>query len=145
LNKIGLGKLTYIIIALKQVLSCPFMDCDITINNTHSKSYQKVFMITGMIHKYEGGGMKIVPTADPYDGKMSVCIVHGLSKKKILLILPTILFGKHVKFKGIDIFDCNTLTIDLHKPAIIHVDGEYPGSFQHTEISCTSKQLRIMI
>lgn len=145
LNKIGLGKLTYIIIALKQLVSCPFMDGDFIIDGTITHSYTQVLLITGMIHKYEGGGMKIVPSADPMDRKLSVCIVHGLSRLKLLSILPTLLVGKHERFKGVETFDCNTLTVHLHKPAVVHVDGEYPGTFQHIETSCTEKQLRIII
>jgi diacylglycerol kinase family enzyme len=145
LNIFGLGKLTYIIIALKQLLSCPFMEGEVTIDDTITTSYQKILLITSMIHKYEGGGMQIAPAANPFDGKLSVCLVHGLSKIRVLFVLPALLFGKHVKFKGVKTFDCNTLEINIHKPAIVHVDGECPGSFQQLKVSCTPKQLRIIL
>lgn len=145
LNKMGLGKLTYIIIALKQLLSCPFMEGEFIIDGTLSHSYKQILLITCMIHRYEGGGMKIVPSANPFDGKLSVCIVHGLSRLKILALMPILLIGRHTRYKGVEIYDCNTLTIKLHKAATVHVDGEYPGTFQHIETSCTNKQLRIII
>ncbi len=145
LNKIGLGKLTYILVALKQLLSTPFMDGEFIIDGVLTRSYKQILLITGMIHKYEGGGMRIVPTASPFDGKLSVCIVHGLSKLRLLSILPTLLVGKHTRFKGVEIFDCQTLSIHLHKPVAVHVDGECPGYFQYLEASCTAKQLRIII
>jgi diacylglycerol kinase family enzyme len=120
------------------------MDAEITIDNKISKSYKQVLLITSMIHKFEGGGLKIAPAADPYDGKLSVCMVHGLSRLKILFMLPTLLFGKHTDLKGIETFDCKTLDITLDKPATIHFDGEVPGEIDHLSISCTPKQLRII-
>ena len=71
-------------------------------------------------------------------------MAHGLSRLKVLFVLPTLLFGKHTGIKGIELFDCKTLDITLDKPASIHFDGEAPGEINHINLSCTSKQLRII-
>lgn len=144
LNKFGLGKFTYIVIAIKQLLSAPFIDAVVTVDGKVSNSYKQVLLITSMIHKYEGGGMKIVPFANPCDRKISVCIVYGLSRIKVFFLLPTLLFGMHIYFKGVKTFNCNTLKFHTAAPAKVHVDGEYPGSYQHFNISCTSKQIRVI-
>lgn len=144
LNKLGLGKFTYIIIALKQLLFAPFLDGNVTVDGRNTNTYNKILMITSMIHKFEGGGMKIVPYADPTDRKLSVCIVSGLSRIQVLFLLPTLLFGKHINFKGVKTFNCETLEIKTLSPANIHVDGEYPGSFKHFKITCSPKQIRIV-
>ena len=143
-NKYGLGKLTYIIIALKVLMTTSFVDAVVTIDNKTTKSFKQVLLVTSMIHKYEGGGLMIAPAANPYDGKLSVCIVHGLSRLNILALLPTLLFGKHTGFKGIETFDCKTLEVTVNKPAALHVDGEVPGTIDHMNLSCTTKQLRII-
>jgi YegS/Rv2252/BmrU family lipid kinase len=145
LNKYGLGKLTYIIIALKQLLTCPFMTAEISIDNGPVTKYKQVLMITSMNHKYEGGGMMIAPAANPFDGKLSVCLVHDIPKLKTLLLMPTILFGKHTRFHGIETFDCKSLDIKLQRPAYLHSDGECPGAFKHVSLNCVSNTLRIMI
>lgn len=143
-NRYGLGKLTYIMIALKVLMRTSFVDADVTIDNKITKSYKQVLLITSMIHKYEGGGLKIAPSANPYDGNLSVCIVHGLSRLMILILLPTLLFGKHTVFKGVETFDCKTLEVLVNKPSAIHLDGEVPGTLKHMTMSCTTKQLRII-
>lgn len=143
-NKYGLGKLTYIIIALKVLMTTSFVDAVVTIDNKTTKSFKQVLLVTSMIHKYEGGGLKIAPAANPYDGYLSVCIVHGLSRLKILTLLPTLLFGKHTGFKGVETFDCKTLEVVVNEPAALHVDGEVPGTVNHINISCITKQLRII-
>lgn len=145
LNKLKLGKLTYILIALKQLLFCHFMNGEVKLDDMHTKQFNKMLIITSMIHKYEGGGMLIAPGADPCDGKLSICIVHGLSKLQILCLLPTLLIGKHIHFKGVETFTSSAIHIKLEEPAHIHLDGEYPGTYNDIEVTCLSKVLRLIV
>ncbi|QHQ60813.1 YegS/Rv2252/BmrU family lipid kinase [Anaerocolumna sedimenticola] len=145
LNRYGLGKLTYIIICLKQLISCRFMDGMVTVDGGKPQTYKKILLITNMIHKYEGGGMQIAPAADPYDGKLSVCIVHGVSRLRILTVLPFLLFGKHIHFKGVVTFNCRLLDIEVDNPYWVHIDGECPDTFSQLTVSCITNQLRIIV
>ncbi len=144
LNRCGLGKLTYIIIALKQLVSCPFMEGTVTADTGRSAAYKKILLITSMIHKYEGGGMQIAPAADPYDGMLSICIVHGVSRLRVLTVLPFLLFGKHVHFKGVETFNCRRLDIKLNSPFWVHIDGECPSTLKQLTVTCIPKKLRII-
>lgn len=144
LNRWGAGKLTYILIALKQLFSCKFINGSIIPDMGRTLNYKKTLLITSMIHKYEGGGMQIAPAADPYDGQLSICVVHGVSRLRILTVLPFLLFGRHVHFKGVETFNCRTLTIEADNPTWIHGDGECPGRFKKLEVTCLSGQLRIV-
>lgn len=145
LNRLGIGKLTYILIALKQLFTCNFINGTVTPENGRPLHCKKVLMITSMIHRYEGGGMKICPAADPYDGQLSVCVVHGLPKLWIFTILPTLLIGKHIHFKGVTTFNCRSLEIEIENPTWIHGDGECPGKFKHVSVTCMAGKLRIVI
>lgn len=143
LNKLGLGKLTYLFIALKQLFSSSFMEGEIIADNV-SKSFHKMFLITSMVHRYEGGGLKLAPKANPRDGKLSVCIVHGMGRFHVLCLLPTLLLGWHTAFKGVETFDCKTMEIRLNAPSHVHTDGEYPGMYKDYKITCLPKLLRII-
>lgn len=145
LNRFGLGKLTYLAIAVKQILTSPFLNGTIKVDDGPVKTYNNILMLTAMIQKYEGGGLKIAPTASPRDGKLSVCMVHGLSRFKILLLMPTLLFGAHTHFKGVETFDCEVLEVKLDDKAYLHVDGECPGQFSEVKYSCVSNQLRFIM
>lgn len=144
LNKIGLGKLTYIIIAVKQILTSPLVDASVQADEK-VMYFKKALLITSMIHKYEGGGVKICPSADPRDGKLTVCVVHGLSRLKALCLMPTLTIGKHTSFKGVDTFHCKQLSVQLETPSHVHVDGEYPGLYKDLKITCSKRRLRIII
>jgi YegS/Rv2252/BmrU family lipid kinase len=145
LNKIGLGKFIYIIIALKQLMTCSFLEGEVLIDGYTAKNYKKVLLITSMIHKYEGGGMRFAPNANPSDGKLSVCIIHGLPRLRLLTLMPALLLGRHIHFNGVETFDCKTLEIKLKTSSHVHTDGEYPGSFTNLKVSCEEKVLRIFI
>lgn len=145
LNKLGLGKLTYIIIALKQLFSSAFMDGSVTKDDGTVITYHNIFLITSMIHKYEGGGHRICPNADPRDGKLSICLVHDLNKIQILFLLPFLVIGQHTKFKGVETFDSRFIKIHLKTPFYLHLDGECPGKYTDIKVTCLSKQLRIIL
>lgn len=145
LNHFGLGKLTYLAIAVKQILTCPFMNGTIIVDGQPPKTYKNMLMFTTMIQKYEGGGLKLAPAASPTDGKLSICMVYGLPRLKILLLMPTLLFGVHTHFKGVNTFDCTNLSIKLDEPAWLHVDGECPGAFREVRLSCITNTLRFIM
>lgn len=144
LNHIKLGKLTYILIALKQLFARPFMEGAISADGSAFKSYKKLLLVTSMIQKYEGGGMKMAPGADPNDGKLSICFVHGLSKLRVLTILPFLLVGKHTGFQGVETFDCRELTVKLAAPQVIHLDGECPGDFSVVTFTCFQNKVQLL-
>ncbi len=54
-----------------------------------------------MNQKYEGGGFKFCPDAQPDDQLLDVILVEGIRKIKLLFCLPTAFFGKHVGIRGI--------------------------------------------
>jgi diacylglycerol kinase family enzyme len=99
LNRFGAGKLVYLAIALKQLLTIQPADATVVVDGMKKDTYKKVLLVSSMIHKYEGGGLLMAPKADPSDGRLSVCLVHGLSRLMVILLLPTLLFGKHIYFK----------------------------------------------
>ncbi|MDF2904812.1 MAG: hypothetical protein K0R34_133 [Herbinix sp.] len=145
LNRYGAGKFVYIAIAIKQVLTAPQMNVTITVDGVTKESYQKVLLISNMIHKYEGGGLLMAPNADPTDGKLTVTLVHGLSKAKVFVLLPTIFTGKHIKYKGVENFHCSQIEIQTDTNTAVHTDGEVPSVCSHIKIDCVHEQIRMIL
>jgi len=144
LNRIGTGKLVYFLIAIKQALGIDFMDAEVIIDGEQRYFYKKVLLLSGMIHKYEGGGLPMAPSANPSDGKLNVVIVHGLSRLKILAFLPTIIFGKHIHVKGVETFICSSAEIKATKDMATHTDGEVPAICSHIKLSNVPHQIRMI-
>ena len=98
-----------------------------------------------MIQKYEGGGLKLAPDADCTDGKLTLCAAYGIPKLKLFLIMPSVLFAKHTRFKGVEIIHCSSVEMKADRPLILHVDGEYAGAKDHVRLTCMPEQIRMYV
>ncbi len=87
--------------------------------------FDDVWMASAMHGRYFGGGMMIAPTQDRNTGKMSVMVMHGGSRAKILTIFPSVFKGGHIKHREIvEIFECDEVTVNFGIPIGFQADGE---------------------
>ncbi len=145
LNRFGAGKFVYFAIAIKQLFTVKPTNASIIVDGMKKSTYQKVLMVSSMIHKYEGGGLVMAPRANPCDGKLSVCLVHGLGRAKALLLLPTIITGSHTRFKGVETFDCTDIEITTESNTSVHTEGEIPSVCSHIRVHCIKEQIRMIL
>ena len=124
LNKCKLGKLSYTAIALHLLLTSNPKSMRITLDDQKPITFPKVYFIAAMNQRYEGGGFEFCPKADPKDDLLDIIVVSGLSKFKILCLLPTAYKGKHTKFKGIYTYQCKSAKIESVQVLPVHTDGE---------------------
>lgn len=145
LNRFGAGKFVYIAIAVKQLLTAKRGDAVVIVDKNKKSTYHKVLLISSMIHKYEGGGLPMAPHANPTDQKLSVCLVHGMSRLKAVLLFSTIFTGKHINFKGVEAFHCSEIEIITNFDHTVHTDGEVPAVCSHIRVSCVPEQIRMIL
>lgn len=141
LNKIGLGKLTYAGIALKQIIACRSNPCSIETAEGETMHLPRLLFSASMIHEYEGGGFKFCPEADDRDGLLDICTVGKIPKPVVVLALPTAFFGKHYMFKGITWHRSKKVEIRTTYPLYMHTDGEVFTSTDHIIIECMKEKL----
>ncbi|EJW93665.1 protein containing Diacylglycerol kinase, catalytic region domain protein, partial [gut metagenome] len=100
LNKLKIGKLTYVLVAIKQLIS--FRPCSVSIRLDHKKTYcfPKFFFLAAMNMKYEGGGAKFCPDAQYDDGVLDLCLVGKVKKLKILFLFPSAFLVNMQCFEG---------------------------------------------
>lgn len=76
-----------------------------------------------------GGGMMVTPKADPFDGLLDMCIIHGVKKSDALTLLPKFLKGKHLDTKFVTYFSATELTAECEPSSMLDVDGDVlPGT-----------------
>jgi YegS/Rv2252/BmrU family lipid kinase len=145
LNKVGLGKLIYLAIALKQIITAKKVAANLYLDdNKEAIHFKKFLFAAGMIHKFEGGGFKFCPHADYTDGALDICVVGNLPKPIILLALPTAFFGKHLIFPGIDSYRCKSFRLEVSSPLWVHTDGEVEDPIKSVTMICHSKKLHLL-
>lgn len=145
LNRIHLGKLIYVIIALKQLFRTKCHSCDVILDDTQKLHFDDYLFVTAMIHKYEGGGFMFCPKADYSDGLLDICTINHISKAKVLMMLPTAYNGNHVKFKGIRIYQAKKVKIITDAPAPVHADGESCKLQKEIAVSIDPNQLKMIL
>ncbi len=144
-NKIGLGKLVYLAIALRNLMKIQNIACKLTLvdgnGETIEVSRKSFIFAAAMNHKFEGGGFMFAPQADAEDGLLDLCLVQNMSKLRILRVLPTAFKGKHVKFKEVYMNKCRSIHIRTDEPMYIHSDGEVLGKTRELQLSCMKQAL----
>jgi len=144
LNKLKLGRLTYLGIALKQLITAKNVSCDLYLDDKAPIHLDRFLFSAFMIHRYEGGGFKFCPDADAGDGLLDVCLVGHLPKPVILLALPTAFFGKHYLFPQIFHYRASRIEIRTSAPLWVHTDGEVHYRSDHIYVSCERQRIHFL-
>ena len=87
-NRLGLGKLIYLFIALKQLIFINPGKMTVTLDGENTFSYDHVYFTAVMNQRYEGGGFKFCPDAQPDDQLLDM-ILGGYPQDKAFFYLPT--------------------------------------------------------
>ena len=144
LNKIGLGKLTYLGVALKQLMSMSYADAELIIDGGDPIKLRDLVFIAGMNHRFEGGGFMFGPNASDNDGKLDLCVVTGVSKGSVLKIMPKALKGEHFGYDGIEQYHASTYTVKTPAPLWVHTDGEAFGQSVDIQMRISEMKLNLM-
>ena len=143
LNKIYLGSLTYVVIALKQFIMYKPTSMTLTIDSDKTYHYKRSYFICVLNQTCEGGGFDFCPHADPTDGYLDVCVAGDVSKLKFVCLFPFAFLGKHENVNGVDLFRCKTCHIKSSEPLPIHRDGEPCQCHDEVTMSILPKKLKI--
>ncbi|MCR5144227.1 MAG: diacylglycerol kinase family lipid kinase [Lachnospiraceae bacterium] len=144
LNKIKLGGATYGLLTVKNLFTAPLVNGNITFADGRTKRLNKIIFGAAMNFSCEGGGVPMAPKADARDGKLSMCMVSGLSKLICLMKFPLLLMAKHEKIVGFDIIDSESFTIEFDRPMVVHADGEDCGDIDKVTFRCLPKELKMI-
>lgn len=144
LNKIKLGKLSYVAIAVKQIFAFKTAPMEIQIDGKTPMKFQKNFFSAVMNSPYEGGRVMMCPAASWSDDLLDICIVDSVPKLKLLLVIPLAYKGWHKFFKGVHIKRGEKMTLKSAKPLPMHVDGENFGYHTEATMYLEKEKLRVI-
>ena len=144
LNKLGLGKLTYVCVALHRLIVTSPCKFEITIDEEKKITYEKAYFAAIMNNRFEGGGAKFAPDAKNDDDKLDVCVVANISKLKALMLFPMAFIGIHTKFKGVHMHRAANFHIETSRPLPLHTDGEPIFIQKDISFCCAPKKIRVI-
>lgn len=144
MNKLKLGKLTYVMIALHRLFMTTPCDVKITLDDKKELTFPKTYFVALMNNRYEGGGVKFCPKADNSDDKIDFAVAYNMPKLKVLALFPTAFAGLHVHFRGVHIGRAGKIEVRTEKPLPLHTDGEPIFLQNHIVVQCVPKKIRVI-
>lgn len=144
LNRLKLGKLSYTAVALYLLLTLKPRPMTLT-EGGRTRHFKKVFFTTAMNQRYEGGGFKFCPDADPEDNLLNLIVIADMPKLKALLLLPTAYMGLHTHFKGVHTFTCSAIRVTGSDKLPVHTDGEPVTRASEISFSLEPEKLRFIL
>ena len=90
-------------------------------------AYKKVWLASTMNGRYYGGGMMIAPYQNRLnsDRSLTVVVLHGKIKLKVLTAFASVFKGEHVRFKKIvDLYTAHEVKVEFDRPVALQIDGE---------------------
>ena len=145
MNKLGLGKVSYLIVTVQSLFSMETADMAVKVDGSNILNFKRTIFAAAMNAKAEGGGVPMAPKASVQDGLLSTCFVYKFSKLGALIRLPFLAAGAHERFNGFKVFDCKSIDIKIKKPMALHTDGEYLGDVTEVSYSCLQGKMRFMV
>jgi YegS/Rv2252/BmrU family lipid kinase len=120
------GKVSYLMATLAVFARWQSDEVRITVDDeTRTGRMHDVVVANG---RYFGGGMMMLPDAEPDDGLLDVLTIGDLTKRDLLLTLPKTYRGRHLPHPKAEVLRGAVVTVDADEPLPIELDGEQPGT-----------------
>ncbi len=145
LNRLGLGKASYGLIALKQLLGVRKTACDIVTDDGREFHFDNVFFACAMNCSHQGGGYCFAPDADPSDGLMNVTVVGNLTKIRALMCFPKAAKGELAGTHGITQFTCRKMKVRTGRPLWVQTDGEVQMQTDAATFEMLQQKIRLIV
>lgn len=144
LNCFHMGRLTYILIALRQIFLFRPFRLEFVCEDRRKVCFEHVLFAAAMNMKSEGGGVRFCPDADCTDGRMDWIVVEGMPVWKRVLLFPLAVAGKHTQFREIHIRKAHTVLLKTDRKLPVHLDGESAGMQNRMTITMETGKLQIL-
>ena len=145
MNRIKLGKLSYIAEAVRVIFETKRTRCEILLDQNEKLTFDELLFTAAMNTAYEGGGFMFGPKADPSDGLLDLCAADHLSRFDFFRMFPYAYSGSHVKFDGVTMRRAKEADIRTGTPFYVHTDGEVLGLSDHITWRISDHKMRMMI
>ncbi|XP_020598595.1 sphingoid long-chain bases kinase 2, mitochondrial [Phalaenopsis equestris] len=124
------GNFCYVLGALRAFIGHQNENLKIKVNGQDWVVFDKVTALCIGNAKFFGGGMKIVPTADPYSGNLEVVILQDFKWYDFVFKLYKLYNGSHISEKNVCSISVKSIEIAMGEGSseiYVQADGEHLG------------------
>lgn len=119
------GELRYTIAALAELRTFRPLRYSLVVDGV-PRDLEAMFVAIGNTSTY-GGGLRICPDADPYDGWLDVTVIHPVGRAKLLQLLPQMRTGRFASDACVEQLRARTVSV-AHGAGLAYGDGEQLGT-----------------
>ncbi|HFZ6430285.1 TPA: diacylglycerol kinase family protein [Streptococcus agalactiae] len=124
LNRYRLGKITYIVIAIKSLLHSSKVQVLVEGETGQQIKLNDLYFFALANNTYFGGGITIWPKASALTAELDMVYAKGHTFLKRLSILLSLVFKRHTTSKSIKHQTFKAMTVYFPKNSLIEIDGE---------------------
>lgn len=145
LNKIHLGSLIYVLIAVRLILRQKNVPVELELDGKKER-IEKVTFLSVHNHCYEGGGFKFCPYADAEDGMLDVCEAFGFHVLSFIRVFLHAYNGSQVKYTD-HVGQRRAKVIRMHSdvPLWVHCDGEVYCKTRDVQMRVLDEKLQFLL
>ena len=137
LNKIKLGKLTYLLCAIRSLLSHQAFDLSLEVDGRR-ETIRNLFFFSIANNTYFGGGIMIWPEAQASQKQLDLVYIEDAPLSQRILALLDLVFKRHRQSHRIKHVTGERVAIDLEETFILQLDGEMSSTNSLT-ITCQER------
>lgn len=149
LNRIHLGRLIYLINALKMLFTQTLTNGTLTFYDSKGREtqrkVQRLYFLAGMNQPNEGGHLIMAAGAKPNDGKLSFALAENMNRLQALVSLALLVLQRTDHIVGYEVINARGCRIDLEAPLELHTDGETHGKKEQVVIECIPGRLQMLL
>ena len=149
LNRIHLGRLIYLINALKMLFTQTLTNGTLTFYDSKGREtqrkVQRLYFLAGMNQPNEGGHLIMAAGAKSNDGKLSFALAENMNRLQALVSLALLVLQRTDHIVGYEVINARGCRIDLEAPLELHTDGETHGKKEQVVIECIPGRLQMLL
>jgi len=111
-------------VALLQVLALDYRRPLLRIVHDGGTLEQRITLVAIANGRCYGGAFQVAPNAALDDGLLELVVAEGLSRLRVLGLVPRVLRGTHLDHPAVTALRSRRVRIESDEPMVVHADGE---------------------
>ncbi|MGN0158726.1 MAG: diacylglycerol/lipid kinase family protein [Brotaphodocola sp.] len=140
-----IGRLKYLLLGIRYFLFAKPSKGYLILDGVKKVEFNNIYFVSCHIHPFEGGGFLFAPKADSSDGLLEICVVHHVSKRKLVPMLLSAFLHQTGSRRGVHYYQCREVQVHLDRPMAVHTDGECCMCQTDIHVRCVEKKLRLLV
>ena len=120
------GKATFYYALVREFVAWRNVETTVRLDDTERTG--RISNVIVAIGRYQGGGMKIAPGAEPDDGLFDVILIGDITKLDFITTSPKLYKGGHIGHPRVEVIRSRTVTIESAAHLPVELDGEQEGT-----------------